>query len=329
MRKGLSIWLYLCALLVALMVALGGYTRLSGSGLSMVEWSIGGFLPPFNEEQWEREFAKYQEYSQYQIENRWMALADFKPIYLVEYSHRALGRLLGGVFILGFLWFWLNRAFSISQGLLLIVTGSLIGAQGLLGWHMVQSGLGDNPMVAPLFLVGHLGMAMIIYSLLVWQGWRFGNVSTIFRCNISGILKKSTVPFCLFVLFVIVSGGFVAALGGTPPDLLADLPQMSPLINITEFATFHQNMDSVFLLHRLMAVLMFVWGAITAVGLMGNNDARISSGGSMLLVMLVTQVGLGAMVIVSEGNWVWAWVHQLGGLLLLPISINVALAANR
>ena len=312
------------------MVALGGYTRLSGSGLSMVQWSAMGYAPPLSQDQWQQEFAKYQEYSQYQLENSWMTLAQFKPIYLVEYSHRMLGRVLGGVFILGFVWFLLRKALSPLQALGLFASGSLIGLQGLLGWQMVQSGLGDIPLVASPLLAAHLSLATVIYALLLWQGWRFSNPATIFRCDISPLLKKATVGFCLLLFLVIASGALVAGLEGTPPELLAGLDQLDGFFaTFGDFALWHQDLGAVFLFHRMLAAVAMLWGLVISVGLMANNDMRISLGAVWLLLALTAQIGLGVGVVLEGGYWLWAWAHQLGGLLLLTVTLRVTLAANR
>ena len=158
-----------CLALVFAMVVLGGVTRLTGSGLSMVNWHpVHGAIPPLNAEQWQQEFSNYQQSPEYQKINRDMNVDDFKSIFWFEYSHRMLGRLIGLVFLLPFLYFaWLKK---IEPGLTpkLIVMFALGGLQGLLGWYMVRSGLVSNPQVSQYRLTAHLLSAILIYAFILW-----------------------------------------------------------------------------------------------------------------------------------------------------------------
>ena len=155
--RAIAVWLLLCALLVFAMVILGGVTRLTGSGLSMVNWHpIHGVVPPLNEAEWLEEFANYQQSPEFIKINRHMTLDGFKRIFYFEYSHRMLGRFIGLAFLLPFLFFYFTR--RIKQGLTprLLLMFVLGGLQGLLGWYMVKSGLVDNPHVSQYRLTAHL-----------------------------------------------------------------------------------------------------------------------------------------------------------------------------
>ena len=162
-------WLLLCLLLIFSMVILGGVTRLTGSGLSMVTWHPTGAWPPIGTEQWLAEFSLYQQFPEYQALNREMTLDNFKSIYWFEYSHRMLGRLIGLVFILPFCYFWLRK--KIKPGLTpqLVVMFFMGGLQGLLGWYMVKSGLVSNPHVSQYRLTAHLLAAILIYGFILWN----------------------------------------------------------------------------------------------------------------------------------------------------------------
>ncbi|HED18482.1 MAG TPA: heme A synthase, partial [Gammaproteobacteria bacterium] len=138
-RKQISVWLLVCCAMIFAMVILGGATRLTGSGLSMVEWDpIFGIVPPLDQQTWEADFAKYRESPEYQKINIGMALDGFKSIYWYEFSHRLLGRSIGTVFLLPFLYFIARRMLTARLIPRLAIAFVLGGLQGLLGWYMVK-----------------------------------------------------------------------------------------------------------------------------------------------------------------------------------------------
>ncbi|WP_457091167.1 COX15/CtaA family protein [Microvirga sp. P5_D2] len=163
-------WIYTLAVLVVLMVAVGGATRLTGSGLSITEWKpVTGAIPPLTEQAWMAEFEKYRQISQYELVNKGMSLSDFKFIYAWEWGHRQLGRLIGLVFFLPLVWFWLRGRINGRLALTLIGIGALGGLQGAIGWIMVASGLEPGmTAVAPIKLTLHLTVASVILACLVW-----------------------------------------------------------------------------------------------------------------------------------------------------------------
>lgn len=163
------IWLVIIYLAIAAMVAVGGTVRLTGSGLSMVDWKpLMGALPPISEEAWTQKFELYQQSPQFQKVNHWMGLSDFKRIFFWEYIHRLLGRLLGVLFAVPWMWFVATgrlRGRNAAKTSLAFVLG---GLQGLLGWYMVRSGLVDRPSVSHLRLAAHLGLALIVANYVLW-----------------------------------------------------------------------------------------------------------------------------------------------------------------
>lgn len=165
----IRLWLVLCALLVVGMVAVGGYTRLSGSGLSITQWKpIHGVVPPMGEQEWQEEFDLYRATPQYEKVNAGMTMEDFKAIFWPEFLHRLLARAVGLVFFVPLLAFAVRR--SISKRFFWRLTGifALGGAQGLMGWLMVASGLVDAPYVSHLRLAAHLSLAFLILALILW-----------------------------------------------------------------------------------------------------------------------------------------------------------------
>lgn len=165
--EGVRLWLGLMLGLILLMVAVGGITRLTDSGLSMVTWEpIIGARPPLNEAEWQFRFDQYRATPEYQQLRRGMSLEEFKFIFFWEYLHRLLGRLLGVAFAVPLAWFWLRRQLDRPLALKLFAGLILGGAQGFMGWYMVKSGLVDNPYVSHYRLAAHLGLAFILFAYL-------------------------------------------------------------------------------------------------------------------------------------------------------------------
>ena len=160
--RQLASWLVVCAAVILSMILLGGVTRLTGSGLSIVEWApVSGVLPPLNEQEWQQTFDKYKQFPEYQKVNSGMSLPEFKRIFLYEYAHRLLGRLIGVLFLVPFLAFYFSRRIKPGLTPKLVVMFILGGLQGLLGWYMVKSGLVDNPNVSQSVSYTHLTLPTI------------------------------------------------------------------------------------------------------------------------------------------------------------------------
>src|SRR5712692_2045736 len=167
--RPVAIWLFCCCAMIFAMVVLGGITRLTLSGLSITEWQpVSGILPPLSSADWAAEFVKYQQIPQYRLVNSGMSLDAFKTIYLWEYAHRLLGRLIGLAYALPFLYFVLRR--RLPRHLLAPLVGIFVlgAAQGALGWYMVESGLAERAEVSQYRLVAHLALALAIYAATLW-----------------------------------------------------------------------------------------------------------------------------------------------------------------
>ena len=167
--KKIARWLLTCCALVFLMVVLGGVTRLTGSGLSMVDWRpVTGFLPPLSDAAWQETFAMYQQSPEFQKVNSQMDVGDFKGIFWLEFLHRFLGRMIGIVFLVPFLVFAWRGHIHKSEWLKYTAMFILGGLQGVLGWYMVKSGLVDNPNVSQYRLTAHLIAAFLVYAYMFW-----------------------------------------------------------------------------------------------------------------------------------------------------------------
>jgi len=322
--RAITRWLLVCLFLIFSMVILGGVTRLTGSGLSMVTWHPTGVLPPIGGEQWLAEFELYKQFPEYQIMNRDMTLEGFKSIYWFEYSHRMLGRLIGLVFLLPFLYFWLRK--KVKPGLTprLVTMFFLGGLQGLLGWYMVKSGLVSNPHVSQYRLSAHLLAAILIYGFILWTVFDLAVAEPYRRIADSTVSgwRKASLGLAGLVLVTIVSGGFVAGLkaglifntfplmgGKLIPDGIAALTPwyLNPL----------ENMVTVQFDHRWLALatggLMFAWY------LRGRScfeAARLQRSFKLVGMMVLIQLGLGIATLLLHVPVALGALHQAGALLL-------------
>ena len=334
-NRRIAAWLFICCLMVYAMVILGGVTRLTGSGLSMVEWDpIFGILPPLDQADWDETFRLYQQSPEYQKINIGMDLEGFKEIYWFEYSHRVLGRTIGTVFLLPFLFFlvkgWVQRPL-VPKLLAMFVLG---GLQGLLGWYMVKSGLVDNPHVSQYRLTAHLGLAILIYAYMfyialgLWFGGRpSGNTP-------AGLRRASTLVAGL-VFITILSGGFVAGLKAgfaynTFP--LMDGHWIPEVIFMQEplWRNFFENIATVQFQHRLLAMLVslsviLLWLAARRVTL----PAAVTTGLLLMLAAVVLQLSLGISTLLLHVPVALAATHQAGALLLLTIVLYTRYRMSR
>lgn len=326
-RPAIAVWLLVVCGLVFAMVVLGGVTRLTHSGLSMVEWQpILGAIPPLNETQWLETFAKYQQTPEYRTVNSGMTLAGFKGIFWLEYFHRLLGRLLGLVFLLPFLYFLARK--QISRALLpkLLILFALGAAQGLLGWLMVKSGLVDVPRVSPYRLTAHLGLAVAIYVATLWLALDLLNPKTPVPDSVAPLRRFGIIVTGL-VFFMILSGGFVA--GTRAGFAFNDWPFMhGRLIPEALFAlepwwiNLFENIATVQFSHRLLAYLLC--GVISVYWWRARSYPLVAGARTlfqMLLVMLALQVTLGIVTLHYVVPVPLAAAHQAGAMLLLTFAL--------
>jgi len=327
-------WLGLCCLLVFCMVVLGGVTRLTDSGLSMVRWEpVSGVLPPLNQAAWEAEFDHYRQFPEYQKINAGMSLDAFKTIFYFEYAHRILGRLIGVVFAAGFLWLWFRKRLSRSLKPHLVGMFVLGGMQGLLGWYMVKSGLVDLPHVSQYRLTAHLGLAILIYLYMLWA------VFTLLERQpapaVPRGLHRASVGLGILAFVTVLSGGFVAGLKAghafntfplmagqwIPPGYLALEPVWRNLF---------ENIASVQFNHRLLAVSTFTLVVVFVFQVMRNKALTRTRLPALLLVGVVTvQVALGISTLLWYVPVALAATHQAVALVLLSVMLYVVFRFRR
>ncbi len=309
-------WLVLIALMIFAMVVVGGATRLTGSGLSITEWKpIMGAIPPFTESAWQTAFAKYQLSSQFQLKNHDMTLEGFKFIFWWEWAHRLLGRLIGIVVFVPFLWFLLRRELPTNLWPKLIIIFVLGALQGALGWYMVASGLVDRVSVSQYRLAAHLTFATFIFAYVMWV--RFGlEAKHIWRGRGSDWLAA----IILVLVFVqIAAGGFVAGLdagqgyntwplmdGALVPS---GLGAMDPW-----WRNLFENALTVQFDHRTLAYGILV---LTIVQLARTPD----NASTLMAGAIFLQAGLGIATLLLHVPLELALIHQAGAAVVLTAAV--------
>jgi heme a synthase len=322
----IAYWLFACCALVFAMVVVGGVTRLTHSGLSIVEWQpLVGAIPPLDDADWAETFAKYRRTPEFRLRNHDMTLEGFKGIFWWEYCHRLLGRVVGLAFFLPFAYFLARRRISPPLGWKLAGIFLLGGLQGALGWYMVKSGLVDDPRVSSVRLAGHLGLAFLIYASMLWValGLRFASpararpglvrhaalvVALVFATALSGALVAAIHAGLAYNTFPLMNGRWV------PAEILAVDPWwMNPVY----------NMATVQLDHRVLALgiaaaVLVLWWRIRA----GDDaSARSRLWSHALAAAVVLQISIGIATLLLRVPLPLAALHQSGALLVFSCAI--------
>lgn len=325
----IAIWLLICAAVIYGMIVLGGVTRLTGSGLSMVDWNpIMGIIPPLTDHQWQETFDAYKQFPEYQKVNSHMDVHDFKQIFVFEYSHRVLGRLIGMLFFFPFLFFLFKGKVKSSLKPKLWGLFVLGGLQGFMGWFMVKSGLVDMPRVSHLRLTAHLGLAVIIYGAMLWLAFSLLMGREV-QVTSAG-LRRFSVALALLIFVMILSGGLVAGLDA------GFAYNTFPLMDGRFFPVGLYNLDpwwknifnditTVQFNHRLFAYLITILVLVFALrGFKKGASGRIRIGLGLLIACLVLQVALGISTLLMVVPVPLAAAHQAGAIALLSAAIFVA-----
>lgn len=335
--RRIVIWLFCLCFLVVGTLVVGGLTRLTHSGLSIVEWKpITGVIPPLTEHDWLSEFAKYQGTPEFQKVNAGMSLQDFKFIYSWEWTHRLLGRLIGVVFMVPFVWFAWRKYFSGALGMRLCVGLILGGLQGLMGWYMVKSGLVNEPRVSHLRLAAHLSLALLILVYFYWIIMDIWPRRASRQVEPSpNFLRWLSYGVCVLVAVQIVFGAFTAGLKAghmynTFPLMDGQfLPTgwnyLQPLWN-----NFVFNALTVQWVHRTMAWTLLgfcivIWG-LTRVA---NVTTRQKFFASLLWFAVMIQFTLGVLTLLHVVPIELAIVHQLGAVGVLLAGVGLAHSFRR
>ena len=334
-RRAVAYWLLGIALMIWAMVTLGGATRLTGSGLSIMEWApFRGALPPLSDAEWQRLYDLYRTIPQYELVNQGFGLEGFKRIFWLEWTHRLWGRLIGLAYAAGLAWFWLRGRIPLGLGPRLLLLLLLGGMQGAVGWFMVASGFEpDRTAVSPWRLVVHLGLALLLYAAVLWTAL--------------GLLRPRPAPSpaaarlrpmfraaLLLVALTMLAGGFVAGLragldyntfplmeGRVVPEAYA---QLSPW-----WRNWVQNIAAVQFNHRVLATLALLHGlAAAALGWrrLPPGPARQAALGLGLALLLQYAIGVATLLAVVP---VWLGTLHQGVAVLVLTAALAALHAVR
>ncbi len=331
--RAVAVWLLVCCGLVFAMVVLGGFTRLTGSGLSMVDWRpLMGWLPPTSDAEWQRVFELYQQSPEYLKVNSHMGVDAFKGIFWLEFLHRLLGRTIGIVFLLPFVFFFAKgyiKAIEWPKYLLMFILG---GMQGVLGWYMVKSGLIDRPHVSQYRLTAHLVAAFTIYAYMFWVA-----MSLMFPTNGNNRHPwyRRSLVLTVLTAVTIISGGFVAGLKAgkiyntfpmmgdhwLPPGTMSLEPA---------WRNFFDNMTTVQLDHRVLAIAtLFAVVAFWFKARKADLPARSYPAVNALLLIAVLQVTLGITTLLMSVPVVLGATHQAVAMLLFTVSFYILHSLRR
>jgi heme a synthase len=330
-------WLVSIAALIAVMVLVGGATRLTESGLSIVEWKpVAGALPPLNQEQWTQAFEGYKTIPQYRAMNAGMTLAEFKTIFWWEWSHRLLGRVIGAAYLLPFLWFMWRGVLARDLRRRLWVIFGLGALQGAVGWWMVASGLSQRVEVSQYRLATHLVLALLIFAEIVWALRRLTErpqLSASVRLKTSaGVLVALT--FVQLYFGALVAGLRAGKIYNTWPDIDGGLiPSAARLFfEAPWWRNLFDNTLMVQFEHRMAAYLLFVLAVMHAFDAIRSRAGSVAVNGALWLVAVIAlQATLGVLTLLNQVPMDLALAHQAVAIAVLMLAVLQAerLAARR
>ena len=327
-RRAVGIWLLVCAATVYIMIIVGGFTRLTQSGLSMVEWEpIMGTIPPLSLGDWQDTFNKYKGSPEYLKINKGMSLDEFKSIFWWEYGHRVLGRFIGLLFFLPFLFFLLRGYLKGAWKGKLFGLFLLGGLQAIVGWYMVKSGLVDNPHVSQYRLAAHFGIALMIYTVMIWFMLDFlrGEQK---RELIA--LRKGAMLVTKLIFFMMLTGAFVAGLKAghiynTFPKMGNNFFPKELFAMESVWRNFFENPVTVQFIHRCIAyiivfaaMVLFIKGMKLAVK---RPELKLQTNLVVLLLLVICQVCFGIMALLKGVPISWGALHQGTAVLLLTSAL--------
>ncbi|MET0970165.1 MAG: COX15/CtaA family protein [Tardiphaga sp.] len=320
-------WLMIVAAMIVAMVLVGGATRLTESGLSIVEWKpISGTLPPLTEAHWQQAFEAYKAIPQYRELNHGMSLAEFKTIFWWEWSHRLLGRAIGMVFLLPFLWFLWRRMVPREWKKPLWIIFALGGLQGAVGWWMVASGLSKRVEVSQYRLATHLILALVIFAAIVWTLRRLGARAPVLA---TARLRATSVVLLALTFLQIYFGALVAGLRAgrvynTWPEIDGALiPSSERLFFETPWwRNLFDNTLTVQFEHRMTAYLLFAVAVAHAVDAIRSGAGAAAIRGALWLVAAITlQATLGILTLLNEVPIDLALSHQAVAVVVLTLAL--------
>lgn len=320
-------WLYILCAMIFCMILVGGATRLTDSGLSITEWQlIVGIIPPLSDAAWQEAFDKYRQIPEYEIVNKGMSLAEFKVIYWWEWTHRFLGRIVGFVFLIPFLYFWLRRWLSRNIMPKLILMFVLGGLQGALGWYMVQSGLVERVDVSQYRLAAHLSAAVLIFGYIFWVATRIGQARNAARAA-PQFLKMSAAGLVMAIFIQIGLGAFVAGLdagqGYNTWPLIDDklIPDGLGAMTPWYLNPFENALTAQFD-HRMVAYGITVWAiAHASIAIARGPSGPVAITAALIAFSALAQVVLGIATLLAHVPIGLALAHQAMAVILFALAL--------
>jgi cytochrome c oxidase assembly protein subunit 15 len=332
-NKQIIIWLLVGCGMIALMVVIGGITRLTHSGLSMVTWKpVTGFIPPLNESEWMNEFLKYKTSPEYIKKNYHFTIEEFKEIFFWEYIHRLIGRIIGIVFLVPFLYFLITKKIKSKKLLLNFLVMFLLGGlQGFAGWYMVKSGLVDNPNVSHYRLAIHLLLALFLFSFIYWNVLKLQFLQKEIKTSITNKIYNYSLLLLFITVLQIIYGAFMAGLKAgkmypTYPKMGAEWMPNIIFDNFKEqgFYALFDDPYTIQFVHRWLAVIVLFF-SLYIFYLVKNKfiSYRQKKSIKLLFYAIVIQFLLGIFTLLYSVPVVLGVLHQFGGFLYLISLINV------
>jgi cytochrome c oxidase assembly protein subunit 15 len=319
-RRAVGFWLLAVAGVILGMVTVGGLTRLTGSGLSIMEWNpIMGALPPLNDAQWQDVFHKYQQITQYKVEHQGMSLEAFHGIFWWEWAHRFLGRLLGVVFLLPFLWFAAVGAIRRADWPRMVVLFLLGGLQGFIGWWMVSSGFEARTSVSQYRLAIHLGAALLLLVAILWIALEYLRGGEAKGAARRGFAFAAAV-YVQMLLGALVAGLHAGLIYNSWPDMNGGIFPEAPFFSQPWWINFFENPGLAQFDHRIGAYLVAAFAAFIYVrGIKLTGYARTSA--KAVAIITVWQVFLGIATLLMQAPELLAATHQVTAALLLSAAV--------
>lgn len=331
-RRAIRAWLAVLFVLVLAMIVVGGATRLTGSGLSITEWKpVTGAIPPMNAADWQSEFDLYRQIPQYQELNRGMSLSEFQYIYWWEWGHRLLGRVVGLVWAVGFVFFWATSRIPKGWTPRLLSLGALGGLQGAIGWWMVSSGLNEGMLrVASYRLATHLGIAFLILGLITWYVLQLSrSEAELMRARRAGeakLFRMSTglmhLTFVQILLGALVAGIDAGRTYTGWPTMGGEWIPAAIWDGTLGWRNFFENPALVQFIHRMTGYLLAIFAVVVWLRARRSPHPVTRGAFSVMIVAMAAQIGLGILNVIHASPLHLALTHQFGAVVLFAMILR-------
>ncbi|TJZ86990.1 heme A synthase [Paracoccus hibiscisoli] len=331
-RRAIRAWLAVLFLLVLAMIVVGGATRLTGSGLSITEWKpVTGAIPPMNAADWQSEFDLYRQIPQYQELNAGMSLSEFQFIYWWEWGHRLLGRVVGLVWALGFVFFWATSRIPTGWTPRLLGLGALGGLQGAIGWWMVSSGLNEGMLrVASYRLATHLGIAFLILGLITWYVLQLSRTEAeLLRSRRAGeakLFRMSTglmhLTFVQILLGALVAGIDAGRTYTGWPTMGGEWIPAAIWDGTLGWRNFFENPALVQFIHRMTGYLLAIFAVVVWLRARRSPHPVTRRAYGLMIVAMAAQIALGIANVIYASPMHLALTHQFGAVVLFAVLLR-------